>query len=206
MLEGRGTGGVKEPALAREELTLDRLLEQRMSKPEATRPAFDPGQESARFGLPQGSGNHAGRQTGRSDHEVVVDLGPRHCRYPEDSASCLGYRRQPGAQKVMEHRRKLGSLASTLGSEELLGEEGVAITPHRQPLDESIVRGPIEDTASCAAISRLEKRGNFDSFHVTRAPQLSERGADAAVREGIVRPDRQHQREGGSRGWLERER
>ena len=136
-LERAREPGVIAGALARKELAVDDLLEERVPEGQVRvgRSAGrdqDPAVDDLSERL-----THDGRAELRDRGEqVVIDPGPRSRGDAEDLLALLGDRRHPRQDHVSEPRRQLAVPRLPGGGEDLLGVERVPVRPGPDPVDE----------------------------------------------------------------------
>jgi hypothetical protein len=184
-------------ALARQNLVVDRLLDERVPERVAAPARVVVGHEEVpldRRSQPQVQlvAIHAGDR----GEDLLVDATPGHRRDAKDVLGALRGGRDPGGQRRANGRRQCpdGDPAAA-GHQQLLDEEGIAVRPALDPVDE--LRGRV------GAVDRGDEAGGLlaaepfevDPLEPTRPGDLGEPGQERVAAVDLVGPVGQAQRD-----------
>ena len=190
--QGPGVGGVQGAALAREQVVVERLLDQGM--PEAVGvPLLVGDQQVAGDRLAQQPEQPLLRHGGHGSQQLVVDLGAGRRGHPQHLLGLLGQGLHPGQQQVAQGRGQLGP--PRVGGQQLLGEERVALRAGQdvgdQPRRGRVAEDPGHQTGQLGAGERVELQalGAAAPFHLGQERPQRVAGVQLV---GAVGEDRDH--------------
>ena len=170
LLEAAREGGVQARPLAREQVVVDGLLEQRVAERVVLVAGTRLGhQDVLADGFAQRGVQGLGVDARRVHEQVRVDVLARGGGHAQDLLGRVGQARDAGEQDVAERRRKLGRAGVPRRAQELLGEERVPVGPRVDRLDEARL--------DLVSVDRPELRGELGSVEATQVQPLDPAGA-----------------------------
>jgi hypothetical protein len=173
-LQRPGVGGVQRAPLHRQQVVVDRLLDQGMAEGVGVAGLVD-GQDVAGDRLAQQPHQLLGVLVDHLGQQLVVHPGAGHRRHLQHPLGRLGQRLHPGQDQLPQRRRQPGALQ--VGGHQLLGEERVALGAGQHLPDQRRRRRLAQDPG--------QQPGQLAA---AQAAQLQPLGPAAAVQLGQERP------------------